>query len=151
MGKRAGEGKRVTVSVAEAVKVRWRGSAVRAAMREATGLEDAAIEAALARTETEQALAEYAQVMVRESLVPVLEAAIARAQKENTAARTLLELAEAGRLVGLKKPEGPTPEEEVSAFERAILGNLRELLRDGEKQKRNTEEHREGQRNTEEA
>jgi len=117
------------VGLADALKLRWRGSAVRAAMREATGLEDAAIEAALARPETEQALAEYAQVMVRESLVGVLEAAIARAQKENTAARTLLELAEAGRLVGLKKPEEPTPEQEVSAFERAILGNLRELLR----------------------
>jgi hypothetical protein len=119
-------------------------------MREATGLEDAAIEAALAKPETERALAEYAQVMVREALVPVLEAAIARAQKENTAARTLLELAEAGRLVGLKKPEGPTAEEEVSAFERAILGNLRELLRDGEKQKLNTETHREAQSGTEE-
>ncbi|MGH9817924.1 MAG: hypothetical protein ACRD6I_17800 [Candidatus Acidiferrales bacterium] len=118
--------------VVEAVKAKWRESEVRKAMREATGMDDAGIERALAQPETEQALGEYAQVMLREALVPVLEGAIARAVKETSGAKAFFELAEAARLVGLKREEGPTAEQEVTAFERAILGNLRELLRNEE-------------------
>ncbi|MGH9859165.1 MAG: hypothetical protein ACRD5F_03965 [Candidatus Acidiferrales bacterium] len=118
--------------VVEAVKAKWRESEVRKAMREATEMDDAGIERALAQPETEQALGEYAQVMLREALVPVLEGAIARAVKETSGAKAFFELAEAARLVGLKREEGPTAEQEVTAFERAILGNLRELLRNEE-------------------
>ncbi len=114
--------------VVEAVKAKWRESEVRKAMREATGMDDAGIERALGQGETERALGEYAQVMLREALVPVLEGAIARAMKETSGAKAFFELAEAARLVGLKREEGPTAEQEVTAFERAILGNLRELL-----------------------
>jgi hypothetical protein len=104
----------------------WRAGPTRTALRTATGLDDAPLEEALASPKFGAELELAWRMILREASLGLLVSLVARAKEETSAARLLAELC------GMSAPEDEEapmgPEAEWSAFERAILDNLREVV-----------------------
>ena len=105
----------------------WRDSDVRKQTREGCGLDDARIEAALALEKTRKELTQYAELMVREALIPVVQSQIARALKDTQGAKQFFELAQMAKLLE-PVPQETDPLEEMADFERSIVEGLRSAL-----------------------
>jgi hypothetical protein len=108
----------------------WRAGPTRTALRAATGLDDAPLEEAITSPEFAAALERAWRMILREASIGLLVSLTARAKQETSVARLLAELC------GMSAPEDEEapmgPEAEWSAFERAILDNLRGVVEGAE-------------------
>ena len=119
--------KRSTAAVVDVLRKSWREGEARAALREASGLDDGAIERALGDEQAAAELASFAQLMVRESLLAVVHSQIARAMKDTTGAKQFFELAQMAKLLE-GAPVNEDAAAEMNELERTILEGLRNTL-----------------------
>lgn len=119
-----------TLLVAQALGKKWYDGETRTTLRTATKLTDAQLDEALASPECGAALERLWHVVLREASLALVISIVARAEKESGVAKLMTELCG----MGTPKPEEPAsnPEADFSAFERAILDNLRSVVREKE-------------------
>lgn len=123
-------GKKSKTAVVEALQRAWRDGGVRQTTREQSTLDDAAIETALGDAQTAAELGRYANLMVREALLGVVQTQIARAMKDTQGAKQFFELAQMGKLLE-GGPVAGDPAADMNELERSVLHGLREALEEG--------------------
>jgi len=109
---------------------KWRAGEARKTLRAATKLTDAELDAVLGSAEFGAALERMWRVVLREASLGFVGSVVARAEKESGVAKLMADLCGMTPTAGTAEPAAD-PEADFTAFERAILDNLRATLAQG--------------------